>query len=86
MKYFWDKVSYVSLLIDPSLIVVGDLNLTLYSNEVWGSKVVNDTLDPYLKEIFERVGLFHVPPTALTPTWSNDRMKTWVFPSVWIGF
>ena len=49
MKNFCDRVVVVSLLVDSSLILVGDINLTLSSDEIWGSKVVNDYLNSSLK-------------------------------------
>lgn len=46
-KFFGDRVADAGLLGDSSLIIVGDLNLTLSPDEDWGCNGVNDPLDPF---------------------------------------
>ena len=72
-KDFLDRIVSSGNLADPSLIVVGDLNLTLLDNELWGLKVKIDPPASYFLDIFEQVRLVDVVPSAMNPTWSNGR-------------
>ena len=53
----------------------GDLNLTLRSSEIWGSKATLDPLSSHFLSLFESVGLVDVAPLVAGPTWSNDRVE-----------
>ena len=57
----------------PNLIIGGDLNLTLTSNEVWGKNARLDSLGPYFNHIFEQKGLVDLAPLKIMPTWRNRR-------------
>ena len=71
---FWDNIVHSGLLNDPSLILAGDLNLTLSSTKIWGSINVVDPLANYFRENFENAKLFDVVPSVMVPTWSNGRI------------
>lgn len=46
---FWDRVLETCSLDVPSLIVLGDLNLIVDNNEIWGNKVKFDSMNIYFK-------------------------------------
>lgn len=68
---FSNSVVASSILNDHSLIVVGDLNLTLSMDEVWGARKVIDPMASCFRDIFELAGLKGVGPSGIVPTWSN---------------
>lgn len=70
-KPFWEMVFANGILNDPHLILVGDLNLTLCSDEVWGNGRTMDPLVDFFIGIFDEAGLVDVVPHCLYPTWSN---------------
>ena len=43
-KELWDNIFHSGLLDDKSLIVVGDLNLTLSLDEFWGADKTEDSI------------------------------------------
>ena len=57
-----------ALLNSPNLIMGGDLNLTMHSSEIWGKKVVLDTLSSFFKQLFDSMGLIDTAPTIVGPT------------------
>lgn len=65
---FLEKISEVSLLNNPSLILARDLDLTLCPNEVWGKGQVVDPLVDYFNGLFEEAKLVDVIPHCLYPT------------------
>lgn len=56
-----------------NLIICGDLNFTLSTCEVWGTRRREDPLGSFLKEWIEAAGLVDVWPSYLVPTWNNGR-------------
>jgi endonuclease/exonuclease/phosphatase family metal-dependent hydrolase len=46
---FWTKVSTLGLLAKPNLIVAGDFNFTLSTNEIWGDSALPDPTALQLK-------------------------------------
>jgi hypothetical protein len=59
---------------DDDLIIGGDLNLTLSSQEVWGKKARIDPLAGFFSQLFTRAGLVDVLPCQLKPTWRNGHL------------
>jgi hypothetical protein len=51
-KKFWEKVDGRGLLAHGDLIVVGDMNFTINSEEVWGATTLVDPLAVFFKEFF----------------------------------
>ena len=58
----------------PNCIIIGDLNLSLLDDEVWGLKYESDPLATYFYDHFKKALLVDVVPTYMNPTWSNDRV------------
>ena len=56
------------ILNDPSLIVAGDLNLTLSSMKIWGPSNNNDPLGDFFRKYFEDANLIDVVLSVLMPT------------------
>ena len=44
---FWDNMLVGGLLSLPNFLLAGDLNFTISSSEIWGSKARLDPLAPY---------------------------------------
>ena len=61
------------LLYDRSLIVAGDLSLTLSLDEVWGVGKIEDPISDFLKAEMEEMKLVDIETNVLCPTWSNGR-------------
>lgn len=58
-----------------TVIIAGDLNLTLNSSEIWGSRARSDPLHFWFQDFFCDHKLFDVLPMPLRPTWSNGRRR-----------
>jgi hypothetical protein len=70
-KAFWTKLSNNGLLSLKSLVIVGDLNLTLSSGESWGGAgVTNASFNSnFYNNLFLSHNLLDVRPDKLVPTW-----------------
>jgi hypothetical protein len=51
-NHFWDSVDATGILAHKDLIIVGDLNFTTSSAEVWGHSTLQDSLAGYFKSFF----------------------------------
>ena len=71
---FWERVHNGGLLNSPHLILGGDINLTMNSLEIWGTRAVLDPLASFFKNLFDSVGLIDVAPSIAVPTWRNGRV------------
>ena len=60
-----------SLLEDNSLILEGDVNFTLSSEEVWGLGNKFDLLGEFLVSLFEEEILVDIVPNVILMTWSK---------------
>ena len=69
-----DKAYRGGILSLPNLVLGGDLNLTLHSSEIWGTKASMDPLSSLFLSLFESVGLVDVTPLVAGPTWRNGRV------------
>ena len=65
-----------TILDDISLIVVGDLNLTLSPNEFWGPGKIDDPIAKFFKSKMEEKHLIDIVSNVACPTWSNGRCGT----------
>ena len=70
---FWDNAFDSGFLGAPDLILGGDLNLTLNSSEIWGTKSCSDPLSSYFKGLFDSLELLDIAPPCAGPTWRNGR-------------
>jgi exonuclease III len=70
-KRFWNQVADSGLLSIKNLIIVGDMNLTLSSKEVWGGSSSVGFSDGFYKSLFQEKHLIDVAPGKIVPTWRN---------------
>ena len=73
-ELFWEKAHRGGILSIPNLVLGGDLNLTLYSSEIWGKKASPDPLTQHFLSLFYSVGLVDLVPQYVGPTWRNGRV------------
>jgi hypothetical protein len=59
------------LLTVKNLIMAGDFNLVLNSEEAWGGAY--DGNDDYFRDLFSSNNLIDVKPSKVVPTWRNGR-------------
>jgi exonuclease III len=62
-----------SLLAKKNLIIAGDLNLTLSSEDVWGGTTSVGHSSSYFKSFFQEKNLIDLVPEKVLPTWKNGR-------------
>ena len=72
-KYFWEEFDAIGVLRLKNLIICGDMNFTLFSNEVWGALAPLDLLGSFLQDLFFRNNLVDIHPKKLIPTWNNNH-------------
>lgn len=70
---FWAKISDSEIFDLENLLIVGDLNLTLSMDEIWGSNRKKDPIAERLKNDFLKRNLVDVIPSQMRPTWENGR-------------
>jgi hypothetical protein len=75
-KVFWERLGRSGLLSYNNLILMGDLNLTLSSGEIWGGVRNLGCLAGFFKNFFLGLGLIDILPGKLVPTWRNNRAGT----------
>ena len=51
-KEFWERVEEFGALDLPDVIIGGDLNLTLSTNEIWGKNMRGDAIGHSFRHIF----------------------------------
>ena len=70
---FWNKVLDGGIFSLPNLLLVGDLNLTLSSYEVWGTHAHLDLLSSYFLRLFSCNNMVDLCQYVPSPTWRNGR-------------
>jgi hypothetical protein len=71
---YWNSLVGCSWLSGKEIILGGDLNFSLGAAEVWGPRVVPDSLTNYFQNFLDQHGLIDVEPLKLNPTWCNRRV------------
>jgi len=66
-EYFWKNIELSGILVEKNLILVGDLNLTLASNEVWCFSIRSDPLANFFLDLFIKSNLVDIPPVPFRP-------------------
>ena len=75
-KSFWNLLANNGLLSLKNLVVVGDLNLTVSTEEVWGRSVNLGPQAGFFRALFQAHKLIDVHPDKIVPTWRNGRLGT----------
>jgi hypothetical protein len=75
-EIFWQPLVDSHLLSEEDLIVGGDLNFTISSQDMWGNSSRIDLLAYYFLNIIQAIGLVYIQPNQMTPTWRNKRVGT----------
>jgi len=71
----WKSIVDSGILSIPNLILVGDLNIILAEEEVWGGSGNIKNMDDFFKTLFQMNNLVDIKPTKLKPTWRNGRSR-----------
>jgi hypothetical protein len=72
-RLFWTNLSSSGILSKKNLIIAGDLNVTLSTEEVWGGSNFSANTTGFYKSIFQVNHLIDLTLDKLVPTWRNGR-------------
>jgi exonuclease III len=72
-RLFWTNLSASGILSKKNIIIAGDLNVTLYMEEVWGGSNFLAHTAVFYKSLFQVNHLIDLAPDKLVPTWRNGR-------------
>jgi hypothetical protein len=75
-KLFLERLEKSGLLAQKNLVLDGDLNFTLSSEEIWGGIHTLGTLASYFINYFHMNKLIDIIPGTLMPTWGNGHAGT----------
>eukprot|EP01018_Ginkgo_biloba_P032904 Gb_28853 [translate_table: standard] len=70
----WEKLLSKDFLRWDNIILGRDLNFSLVSSEIWGSKAQVDGLSSFFFRKLIDAGLIDIEPIKLKPTWRNKRL------------
>eukprot|EP00253_Pinus_taeda_P023722 PITA_23722 len=70
---FWSSFFSSAIVEIEHLVIAGDFNLTLHSNECWGPCRHHHPLAESFKNELLRHNLIDIAPCEMLPTWSNGR-------------
>jgi hypothetical protein len=65
---FWQWSKESGCLANDSIIIEGDLNLTLSIEEIWGERAILDPLADFFSVVFASADLVDIFPSPLSPT------------------
>ena len=68
---FWNQMENSGIFMLQNLILMGNLNFTLQSDEIWGENGRMDPLSSSLLDLFAAHQMSDIRPCPLMPTWSN---------------
>lgn len=66
---FWNQLLDSGLLGEENLIIVGDLNFTLSTREVWGEQAQIDPMANFFSNTLQSTGLIDLHPSVMSPAW-----------------
>jgi len=67
-KTFWTMLANSGLLSLRNLVIAGDLNITLSSDEIWGGSAASGHLSGFFNTLFHAHKLIDVKPDKIFPT------------------
>jgi hypothetical protein len=70
-KLFWSTLADSSILYVPNLVILGDLNFILSTDEHWGGSLFPGQTKEFYKDLFISKKMIDVKPPKLVPTWRN---------------
>jgi hypothetical protein len=68
---FWNHMANSGLITIKNLVVAGDLNLTVSTEEFWGGSTNSGPLAGFFRDFFQAHRLIDVHPDKIVPTWRN---------------
>jgi hypothetical protein len=77
---FWMHLAESGILSLPNLILGGDLNITLSTDEQWGGAPSTGSGEKYFRDLFTNLNLIDIVPDRLVPTWRNGRSRSEAIP------
>lgn len=72
---FWEKKFALEIFDIETLMIAGDLNVTLSSEERWGNSRKRDPLVDRIKYELLNKNLVDIIPSKMMPTWDNGRIE-----------
>lgn len=73
-RNYWDHIANHGFLDLNSFILVGNHNISMGMNEIWGDKVKKDHFSTYFNDMFNSLTLRDVTSDPIVPTWWNGRI------------
>lgn len=71
---FWDCLFESEILDVESLLIAGDLNITLSRDEIWGNNKNQDAIAVKIRNEFLCRNYIDILPAKILPTWENGRI------------
>lgn len=71
---FWNRFFDSELLDISNLLIAGDTNVVLNSNEIWGRGKLNNSLADFINSEMLKRNMIDIIPVVMKPTWSNGRV------------
>jgi hypothetical protein len=73
-QQLWSTFAKSGLHTIPNIIIAGDLNFILSSEENWGGSFAPGSFEFFLRDLLSSMKLVDVKPTKMVPTWHNGRV------------
>ena len=67
-KCFWSTLADSGIISIPNLVMAGDLNFILSSDEHWGGSFLRSPTEEFYKDLFNSKKLIDLKPPKIVPT------------------